>query len=250
MGKKFEINVSVPDHVDPENEGRYIAAAKARIMENVRKGNLKRWLAEGEDHQELYDWLTRSGQYDSVDVVLEDGTECSRLHPLCKNIFRGDFGAFIMKLAQTLTGNYYHSLKNNHGEEVEWWGKLSEKQTTIVRNALAKAKKWEAEKDVREAQWAEEASKREYVGEVGDKQFLVEGNIKFVTSWETDFGRTYLTMISDKDGNTIKYKGKYLADKGFSVKMIATIKSHEEYKGEKQTIVNRPRKIETQEEAA
>ena len=61
---------------------------------------------------------------------------------------------------------------------------------------------------------------------------------------KNDFGTTYLTVISDKDGNTIKYKGKYLADKGFGVKMIATIKSHEEYKGEKQTIVNRPRKIE------
>jgi hypothetical protein len=242
MQKSFNINV--PDHVDPENEGRYIAAAQARIMENARKGSLKRWLTEGEDHQELYDWLNGTGQYDDVTITLADGQPSTHMHPLCANMFRGDFGTFIMKLAQTLTGNYYHSLKNNYGEEVEWWGKLSEKQTTTVRNALAHAKKYEADKEVREAKWAEEASKREYVGEVGDKQFLVEGNIKFVTSWENDFGRTYLTVISDKDGNTIKYKGKSLADKGFGVKMIATIKSHEEYKGEKQTIVNRPRKIE------
>jgi hypothetical protein len=226
------------------NEAAYEAGKRRNIVENARKGNLKRWLAEGEDHQELYDWLGRDGQYDDVTVTLEDGFPSTDLHPLCANMFRGDFGLFIQKLAQTLCGDQYWSLKNNHDVEVECWGKLSEKQTTVVRNALANAKKYEAQKEVREAKWAEESSKREYVGEVGDKQFLVEGNIKFVTSWETDYGYTYLTVISDKDGNTIKYKGNSLAAKGFGVRMIATIKSHEEYKGEKQTIVNRPRKIE------
>ena len=57
---------------------------------------------------------------------------------------------------------------------------------------------------------------------------------------------TYLTIIRDVDDNTIKYMGKFIADKGCEVSMIATIKAHEEYKNEKQTVVNRPRNIEVQ----
>tara|TARA_R110000824_G_scaffold332031_2_gene518657 strand:+ start:1822 stop:2586 length:765 start_codon:yes stop_codon:yes gene_type:complete len=224
------------------NEAAYEAGKRRNIAENARKGNLKRWLAEGEDHQELYNWLDNSGEYAKTQQTKTIQSWVN--HPLCDNMFAGEFGTLILKLSQTLCGNHYWSLVNNYGEEVEHWGKLSEKQTTVVRNALANAKKYEAQKEVREAKWAEESSKRQYVGEVGDNKFLVEGIIKFVTSWETDYGYTYLTVISDKDGNTIKYKGNSIADKNFGVKMIATIKSHEEYKGEKQTIVNRPRKIE------
>ena len=64
--------------------------------------------------------------------------------------------------------------------------------------------------------------------------------------FEGQWGITYLTIIRDADDNTIKYMGKFVAEKGDEVSMIATIKAHEEYKGEKQTIVNRPRNIEVQ----
>ena len=71
MQKSFNINV--PDHVDPENEGRYIAAAQARIMENARKGSLKRWLTEGEDHQELYD--LNIDPYENSNLLLDGESE-------------------------------------------------------------------------------------------------------------------------------------------------------------------------------
>jgi hypothetical protein len=257
-----------------ENEAAYEAAIQRNIKNNARKGNLKRWLAEGDDHQELYDWLANEGKYADIEVRKElSHTVCGNCgehfheagrsdcvwcntelvnyvdrtepHPLCEKMWDGDFGTFLMKLAQNLVGYYAGQLQHNaRGESVEWWGKLSPKQTTVVRNALARAKENNAKKAEREAQWAAEAANREYVGEVGDKKFAVDGTIAFTNSWEGNYGRTYLTVIRDANDNTIKYKGNFIGRKGEKVKMIATIKAHEEYRGEKQTIVNRPRKIE------
>jgi hypothetical protein len=251
-----------------ENEVAYEAAIQAAIQRNIianaRKGNLKHWLAESPDHQELYDWLDGSGQYADVEVTkntppskygLGDvrdaagyaiyGTTYVTLqrHPLREKMFDGDFGLFMMKLAQTLTGNFVVIECDSNSEKVECWGKLSEKQTSVVRKSLARAKVNLEQKGEREARWAAEIAECEYVGEVGEKKFCVEGMIVFSTSWETDYGITYLTLLRDADGNYIKYKGKPLGHKGDTVSMIATVKAHEVYKGGKQTIVNRPRNI-------
>jgi hypothetical protein len=258
------------------NEEAYERGKQASIIANARKGNLKRWLAESPDHQELYDWLDGSGQYADVkvpkdtiakdagllpvghkaddewlgkfEVIAKDGIKYIRTmveerHPIREKMFDNDFGFFLMKLAQTLTGNYYNIIEYDSGEKVECWGKLSTKQVEVVRKSLARAKVRLEQKGEREARWAAESAERDYVGEVGEKKFQVEGTIIFSTSWDTDYGTTFLTLLRDADGNSIKYKGKPLGQKGDTVSMIATIKAHEIYKGEKQTIVNRPRNI-------
>jgi hypothetical protein len=263
------------------NEAAYERGKRAAIIANARKGNLKRWLAESPDHQELYDWLIGSGQYANVkvamdtpiskyggeldnlpvgykqdhvdswgafEIVAKDGINHIRSmvderHPIREKMFAGKFGSFILKLAQTLTGNHHHAVEYDTGEKVECWGKLSEKQTDVVREALARAKVNLEQKGEREARWAAESAGRDYVGEVGEKHFEVAGTISFATSWEGTYGITHLTVIRDADDNSIKYKGKMLGHKGDTVSMIATIKAHEIYKGEKQTIVNRPRQI-------
>ena len=216
-------------------EGRYNAAVQRNIQHNAAKGALKRWLAEGDDHQELYDWLDGTGQYASE----REGEWDAEIHPLRKKMYDGDFGQFLLKLSQTLIGGSKH-------EEAQWWGKLSPKQTDVVRKALARAKDRHAKHDERKAEWAAQSAKRKYVGEVGDKKFHVKGKVSFVLEFHGQWGMTYLTIIRDADDNTIKYMGKFVAEKGDEVSMIATIKAHEEYKGEKQTIVNRPRNIEVQ----
>ena len=278
------------------NPEAYYRAKDSNIKMNASKGRLKKWLAAGEDHQELYNWLDGSGEYADVEIVREilaskwdDGNEYGSSsedwpinkeidlgqnhsewngeeyvdtwepairwviekngtryvclhekarHPAREKMFDGNFGSFLVKLAQSLIGNHY---KQTH---TEWWGSLSEKQTEVVRKALARAKENVDKREERKAEWAAESAKREYVGEVGDKHFEVKGTISFITSWEGTYGITYLTLIRDADDNSIKYKGKFLGDKGDTVEMIATIKAHEVYNDEKQTIVNRPRKIE------
>ena len=283
-----------------KNPEAYYRAKDSNIKMNASKGRLKKWLAGGEDHQELYDWLAASGEYADVEIVREvlaskfgEGSEDWPLgekidrgenhchwngeewvdeweealywviekngtryvcfnqkarHPNCEKMFHGDFGSFLVKLAQNLIGDHYEYIRNTTGEAVEWWGSLSEKQTEVVRKSLARAKENVDKREERKAEWAAESSSREYVGEVGDKQFEVKGTISYTTSWETDYGITHLTVIRDADDNSIKYKGKRLGSKGDTVEMIATIKAHEVYNDEKQTIVNRPRKIKTQRE--
>jgi|TARA_R110002020_G_scaffold48763_6_gene138996 hypothetical protein len=256
------------------NEAAYEAGKKRNIKNNAFKTNSKNWLAAAEDHKELYDWLNHTGLYadiyvakDSVlkpnfdyeyfnlpvgyksadhdfEIIEIDGKKNIRHfiltnHPLTEKMFEGDFGHFLRKLAHILTGNYF--FEDDKGKEIPSWGKLTEKQTEVVRNALKRAKANLEKKSEREAGWAAEAAKREYVGEVGEKKFKVEGTIAFRTSWEGEWGVTFMTVIRDANDNTIKYKGKPIGLKGEKVSFTATIKAHEEYKGEKQTIVNRPK---------
>jgi hypothetical protein len=58
------------------------------------------------------------------------------------------------------------------------------------------------------------------------------------------YGRTtticYVNAMRDMNGNVVVYVGKKLGDAGEKLVMKATIKSHEEYKGVKQTKVSRP----------
>jgi|TARA_R110000824_G_scaffold69988_1_gene180029 hypothetical protein len=215
-------------------EDRYNQAVHNYIQRNAAKGAFKRWLAEGADHQELYNWLEGKGEYATLGKPTSHiQTYEDSVHPLRKKMYDGEFGMFLLKLADTLSGSLSR-------------GKLSPNQTEVVRKALARAKDRHAKRDERKAEWDIESAKREYVGEIGDKKFQVKGKVTFVLEFDGQWGTTYLTIIRDVDDNTIKYMGKFIADKGCEVSMIATIKAHEEYKNEKQTVVNRPRNIEVQ----
>ena len=93
---------------------------------------------------------------------------------------------------------------------------------------------------------AEQKAISQYVGSVKERIEL-EGTMKFITSWIGDYGTTYLFTITDDKGNVYKYMGKDLRpadceDKELTIKSRFTIKKHEEYRGEKQTIINRPAK--------
>lgn len=88
----------------------------------------------------------------------------------------------------------------------------------------------------------------EHVGTVGQRMTF-EGVIKSVTTFERrrfsyyDSGVGYLTRVS-VDGNEVVYFGQ-LGEKGATVKFVATVKEHGEYNGRKQTVVSRPKVIET-----
>jgi len=91
----------------------------------------------------------------------------------------------------------------------------------------------------------------EHVGEVGER-IEVEGFARLITSFDNDFGRSYMYMIEDADGNAYKFIGKGIhtadningAHKNFKLKAKFTVKAHDEYNGQKQTVVNRPKIIE------
>jgi len=97
----------------------------------------------------------------------------------------------------------------------------------------------------------------EYVGNVGDK-ITVDVTIKRIADFETHFtyrGETqWIYKFEDDDGNIYLWKTASGLDKkvgnhlepmveGESCKITGTIKDHKEYKGEKETILTRVKKL-------
>ncbi len=78
-----------------------------------------------------------------------------------------------------------------------------------------------------------------FVGSIGDRIEVVV-TVQFCMGFDGFYGTTYINTMVDAEGNIYVYKGKRLASKGDHIKLKATIKDHSEYKGAKQTVVNRP----------
>lgn len=93
--------------------------------------------------------------------------------------------------------------------------------------------------------WKAEAERQAKISKfVGDVKVRVESEIKMVFSMkvaETQFGDFVITKYVDRNDNTIMLKGGYprFDDKDDFIKVKFTVKEHTEYKGEKQTIVQR-----------
>jgi hypothetical protein len=82
-----------------------------------------------------------------------------------------------------------------------------------------------------------------YFGEVGKRyKDKVINDVTLITSWETQFGVTYVYKITLKDGTILTWKtsnGLYLDRNEEFDKICFTVKEHKEYKGEKHTEVTR-----------
>ncbi len=101
------------------------------------------------------------------------------------------------------------------------WGGLTDKQTDLVRNALARAEKWEAERQARYAAQKAEDLKGGYVGEVRVRMDFTL-TVQHVHSYDTDFGTTYINVCKDAAGNTVVYKGSNGWMKGETLTVKAT----------------------------
>ncbi len=82
-----------------------------------------------------------------------------------------------------------------------------------------------------------------HVGEIKKRQVFDSLHVDSVRSFETDFGTTTLIKFTDKDGNLIVWfaSGDKVDDfrLGAEVDLKATVTKHDEFRGEKQTVVNR-----------
>lgn len=197
------IGVNVPDHVHPDNEGAYINAAVARIANNWVKGNHARWFAAHFDAKTLRDWLLG---YDNTLPRRPSGT---------------GFGELLDKLARDL----------------DECGNLSDKQTAIVRNALARQIEFSA---TRKAEFAAKNATSQHIGTPGKRE-VFKLTVQWSKSFEGTFGLSYIFGLRDASDNIVIYKGtKYLGDKGQAVNLKATVAEHGERDGAKQTIISRP----------
>ncbi len=83
----------------------------------------------------------------------------------------------------------------------------------------------------------------EYFGEIGKRyKDKVINDIALITTWETQWGVTYVYKITLAEGSVLTWKtsnGLYLDGNEKFDKISFTVKEHKEYKGEKQTEVTR-----------
>lgn len=81
----------------------------------------------------------------------------------------------------------------------------------------------------------------DHVGSVGDR-IEFQATMKFCMGFDGFYGTTYINTMVDSDGNIFVYKGgKPLGKRGDVISLKATIKEHGDYKGAKQTVINRPK---------
>lgn len=128
------------------------------------------------------------------------------------------------------------------------------------RDAVAKCVAAVIAKRERDARAAAERAGSVHVGTVGEP-IEVDAEVRFVRAFQNGVGymatTTYIVGMRDAAGNSIVYKGSTLLGmtgldsdgfgkffaRGWRVKFTATVKEHGERNGEKQTIVQRPRKV-------
>lgn len=91
----------------------------------------------------------------------------------------------------------------------------------------------------RKAENAKSAAVSKYVGEVGKKIEVEIKTANLITSWENQWGVTFLYKFTDVSGNVIVWFASSSQDIDGVKKLKGTVKSHSERDGVKQTVVTR-----------
>ena len=133
--------------------------------------------------------------------------------------------------------SYLHNLKLvcSMGQVKSWhYGILASLIPTWNKSLVR-----EAERKANEA--AEQKSK--HVGKIGERITFDVASTKVVTSWETDYGMMWLVKFVSVEGNVFMWKASSLNalpdDFELIHKITGTVKNHDEFRGIKQTFVNR-----------
>lgn len=197
-----------------ENEVAYNRAIEANIKNNARKTSRSLWFAEHEDAPRLEAFLNGHGEFSY-------GIDGSR--PDIRFPRKGGFGDLLLQFRDGLNE----------------WGKLSPKQTQIVRDALAKAELFAAERNGKIAAQRAADATTSHVGTVGERRDF-DLTVHQVLEFEGDWGFTYINICRDADNNVVIYKGSNAFEKG-PVRVKATVKSHDVRDGVPQTAISRPK---------
>lgn len=118
---------------------------------------------------------------------------------------------------------------------------------TLAYLPVAHARFLEKEIEIRKER--EKVADSVHVGSAGDRLDLTL-TVEKVFETEGDYGVTFITALSDADGNSFKWFGSYelKLDATYSAKW--TVKKHSEFKGVKETVITRPAKLALVETAA
>lgn len=213
------------------------------IAETIRHFGYVRSQEFGSTASTAFDfWCAKhGGRFHSEEVRLETLMKMSKVgfNAESKEALQMTTGALEWISKQEETNNYIHNLKTACG--LDWVGQghlglLASLFPAYDREIEYLAKKAEQEKKLA----AERASEvnSQHIGKVGDRITFKVHSAKCLTSWETDWGTTFVYKLVDENGNVFTWKtGSYLPDEIDSVK--GTVKEHKEFRGILQTELTR-----------
>ena len=96
------------------------------------------------------------------------------------------------------------------------------------------------EREVKKLKRENERAKSDYIGEIKDRISCAVKTFKELTSWETDWGVTFLYEFITEDDNILIWKtGKWLDPEKEISAITGTVKNHKEFRGAKQTELTR-----------
>lgn len=196
------------------NVGAWEQGRADAIKRNAAIRRSREWLAADDNNARLSDWLNQRGEFAHHPI------DASKPHPLVRGMYAGSFGEMLMQMQFAL----------------DEWGSLSEKQTAVVANALARAEQrlanFAAKKDL-------DRASSQHVGQVGERrEFALK--VEAVFSFENRFGITFVNVCRDTDNNVVVYKGSNCWERGDELRVKATIKDHDVRDGVAQTLISRP----------
>jgi hypothetical protein len=115
------------------------------------------------------------------------------------------------------------------------WGNLTARQVEAVESCFAVIDRLEAAR-----------ANSQFIGAVGDKVTLTITVERIVVLKSEFYSDNYITIARDEQGNIITYKGRSdLGGKGDTCTVKASVKEHTVYNGIKQTVIQRPKVLET-----
>lgn len=157
-----------------------------------------------------------------------------------KTFMKRDRAQEVVNWIYSARGEFAGSL----AESLDNYGKLTDKQFDAVLRCIerdaAKKAEWEAKR-------LEMAALGSFVGDEGGKISLTNVKVEAVLTigarsfsyYDRDSQEMYL--LRDEAGNRLVFKTKNFisVEKGDVVNLTAKVKAHQEFRGEKQTLINR-----------
>ena len=157
-----------------------------------------------------------------------------------KTFLKRDRAQEVVSWLYNARGDFAASLLGSYNT----YGKLTDKQFDAVLRcidrAVAKKAEWEAKR-------LEMAALGSFVGAEGGKISLNNVKVEAVLTIDAarfsyyDRDSQELYLLRDEAGNRLVFKTKAMVEiaKGDTVNLTAKVKAHQEFRGEKQTLINR-----------
>lgn len=129
------------------------------------------------------------------------------------------------------------------------YGTATEGQLRLIRRILGELEEKFAAQEQRNAEFeaaraAERGSRVDaFIGTVGEKKRPFTGVVRIAREFETQYGTSTLYIIDTPEGTAKWFTSSRTVEleEGQAVSFTATVKSHEIYDGERQTVVLRPK---------